>query len=429
MQKPEPSPVEQELGMHVYLTGSDGVGGSIKNEVEDFIVDEIPLLPASRDDGHFLICRVTSTNWETNRLIREISRRLQISRKRIGFAGTKDKRGVTSQYMSFEDVDVAAVSSLRISDVSVDAVQRSPRALSLGDLLGNSFRIRIRECRFSDRLLEEKAQRVLSEIRDAGGFLNFFGIQRFGSLRPNTHTVGLKIVRRDFEGAVHAYAGTPSDREGEEVREARMLFDSGAPAGEVLKSMPRVMVFERILLEHLDSNPGDFVGALRKLPQNLLMMFVHALQGKLYNEMISERVTRCVSLNRAVVGDIVLASTEHGLPDRDRRIDVSATNIDAVNRQIGMGNGFISALLLGWESVFAGGPQGEIEREVAERNCLSGQDFIVPEIGECSSSGSRREILAPVKAVSVHADGNDLLLEFSLFRGTYATSLLREIIK
>lgn len=429
MQKPEPSPVEHELGMHVYMTGSDGVGGSIKNEIDDFVVEEIPLLPSSREDGRFLICKVTATNWETNRLIREISRKLQISRKRIGFAGTKDKRGVTSRYMSFEDVDDEAVSSLHISDVVVEAVQRSPRALYLGDLQGNRFRIRIRECNFSGSKLEDMAKSILSEIGAAGGFPNFFGIQRFGSLRPNTHTVGLKIVRRDFEGAVHAYAGTPSDRESDDVREARRLFDDGTPAAEVLRSMPRVMVFERILLEHLASNPGDYVGALRKLPQNLLMMFVHALQGKLYNEMISMRIARGVPLNRAVVGDVALASTEHGLPDRDRRIDVKSVNLEAVNRQIEAGSGFVSAMLLGWESVYADGLQGEIEREVVRSSGLSGQDFIVPEIGECSSSGSRREILASVKSVSVSADGNDLLLGFSLFRGAYATSLLREIMK
>ncbi len=429
MQKPEPSPLEHELGMHTYLTGSSGLGGSIKNEAEDFIVDEIPLLPSPIDEGHFLICKVTSTNWETNRLIREISRRLQISRKRIGFAGTKDKKGITSQYMSFEDVDAAVASMLDISDVDIEVVQRSSRGLSLGDLQGNSFHIRIRECSFSGSALEERAGHVLSEIKVSGGFPNFFGIQRFGSIRPNTHTVGLKVVRGDFEGAVHVYAGMPSERESGEVREARKLFDQGAPASDVLKAMPKVMVFERLLLEHLASNPGDFVGALRKLPQNLLMMFVHALQGKLFNEMISERMARHLPLNRAIVGDIVLASDQRGLPDRDRRIAVGDINVDAVNSQISVGNGFVSALLLGWESIFADGPQGEIERDVADRNGLAARDFIVPELGECSSSGSRREILAPLRDVSFRADGNDLMLEFSLFRGTYATSLLREIMK
>jgi len=415
--------------MRLYLTGSEGIGGSIKNEAEDFIVDEIPLLPAVHDGGRFLICKVTSRNWETNRLIREISRRLQISRKRIGFAGTKDKRGVTSQYMSFEDVSTDSVSSLQLNDMTIEAVQRSSRSLSLGDLQGNSFHIRIRECSFSGNTLLEKAEMIVSELTAAGGFPNFFGIQRFGSLRPNTHLVGLKIVKRDFEGAVHAYAGTPSDRESDEVREARKLFDGGAPAGEVLRSMPRVMVFERILLGHLASNPGDFVGALRELPKNLLMMFVHALQGKLFNEMISERIMNGLPLNTAIDGDVVLAATGERLPDRERQIHVSSINIDAVNRQIAMGNGFVSSVLFGSDSVYAGGLHGKIEEGVVANNDLSRQDFIVPEIAECSSTGTRREILAPVKSIRMRAEGNDLLLEFDLFRGSYATSLLREIMK
>ena len=429
MSGPTSSQSDIAIGMRVYLTHSEGIGGAIKNEADDFIVDEIPILPQKKEGGRYSICKVTVRNWETNRLIREISRRLHISRKRIGFAGTKDKKGITSQFMSFEDVDENALRSLDISDVDIQFIQRSGRKLNIGDLWGNRFSIRIRDCDYSGASLIDRAEAVVSELRANGGFANFFGVQRFGSIRPNTHIVGYRIAKRDFKGAVHAYAGNPSGNESEAVRHARTLFDEGGNPADVLHSMPDVMVFEKMLIGHLSTHPDDYIGALRLLPSNLLMMFIHALQAKLFNDIISMRIEQHLPLNSAIEGDIVLPADARHLPDRDRLITVNPTNISAVNNQISIGNGFVSGLLFGYKSVFATGPHGIIEREVVRINGLNEDDFIVPEISECTSSGSRREILSPLTHVEISADGNSLLLKFDLVRGSYATSLLREIMK
>ncbi|MBX8639028.1 MAG: tRNA pseudouridine(13) synthase TruD [Candidatus Thermoplasmatota archaeon] len=429
MSGPTSSQSDIAIGMRVYLTHSEGIGGAIKNEADDFIVDEIPILPQQKEGGRYSICKVTVRNWETNRLIREISRRLHISRKRIGFAGTKDKKGITSQFMSFEDVDENALRSLDISDVDIQFIQRSGRKLNIGDLWGNRFSIRIRDCDYSGASLIDRAEAVVSELRANGGFANFFGVQRFGSIRPNTHIVGYRIAKRDFKGAVHAYAGNPSGNESEAVRHARTLFDEGGNPADILHSMPDVMVFEKMLIGHLSTHPDDYIGALRLLPSNLLMMFIHALQAKLFNDIISMRIEQHLPLNSAIEGDIVLPADARHLPDRDRLITVNPTNISAVNNQISIGNGFVSGLLFGYKSVFATGPHGIIEREVVRINGLNEEDFIVPEISECTSSGSRREILSPLTHVEISADGNSLLLKFDLVRGSYATSLLREIMK
>ncbi|MBX8640954.1 MAG: tRNA pseudouridine(13) synthase TruD [Thermoplasmata archaeon] len=429
MSGPTSSQSDIAIGMRVYLTHSEGIGGAIKNEADDFIVDEIPILPQQKEGGRYSICKVTVRNWETNRLIREISRRLHISRKRIGFAGTKDKKGITSQFMSFEDVDENALRSLDISDVDIQFIQRSGRKLNIGDLWGNRFSIRIRDCDYSGASLIDRAEAVVSELRANGGFANFFGVQRFGSIRPNTHIVGYRIAKRDFKGAVHAYAGNPSGNESEAVRHARTLFDEGGNPADVLHSMPDVMVFEKMLIGHLSTHPDDYIGALRLLPSNLLMMFIHALQAKLFNDIISMRIEQHLPLNSAIEGDIVLPADARHLPDRDRLITVNPTNISAVNNQISIGNGFVSGLLFGYKSVFATGLHGNIEKEVVRINGLNEDDFIVPEISECTSSGSRREILSPLTHVEISADGNSLLLKFDLVRGSYATSLLREIMK
>ena len=430
MQSIEPKSSDSELGMSLYLTGSCmGTGGRIKVDIDDFVVREIPDLPVEKEAGRFLVCRVTARNWETNRLIRELSRRLAISRKRIGFAGTKDKRGVTTQFMTFEGVERDLVRALNIRDLNIEPMHRAARAITLGNLWGNEFDIVIRECQMSGNELESTARTVLDNITSAGGFPNFFGVQRFGSLRPNTHIVGLRIIKKDFEGAVHAYAGNPGSGEDEEVRRARTLFDSGGPISEVLSILPGVMTFEKTMLQYLQKHPGDFVGSLRQLPPNMLMMFVHAVQAKLFNEIICDRIISGVPLDRPVVGDIVLAARETGVPDRERQIKVDERNLVAVAEQVGRGFGFVSGILFGWQPVFADGIQGIIERKVVERNDLKEQDFIVPEIGECTSSGSRREMLSPLHELRMEVDDNSLKLHFKLIKGSYATSLLREITK
>lgn len=430
MQNIRPKASDVDLGMGLYLThGLRGTGGRIKSEAEDFVVNELPDLPAPSDSGRYLVCRVVARNWETNRLIRELSRRLSISRRRIGFAGSKDKRGVTSQFMTFEDVDKNSITSLSVKDISLEPLHMAARPISLGNLWGNEFDILIRDCELTGDELASAAGGIIESLKRVGGFPNFFGVQRFGSLRPNTHLVGMKIVKRDFEGAVHAYAGNPGVTEEESVKDARSLFDRGGAPSEVLAMLPNVMTFEKTMLQHLARNPGDYVGALRQLPNNMLMMFVHALQGRLFNEIICERILAGLPLNSPVPGDIVLAARESGIPDRDRQISVKEDNLDAVSVQVARGHGFVSAILFGWQPVFAGGRQGEIEREVVERHGLKADDFVVPEIGECTSSGSRREILSPLGDVAMDIDGDTLRLRFKLVKGSYATSLLREITK
>ncbi len=416
--------------MALYLSAHlRGTGGRIKVGAEDFIVSEVPDLPAKKEDGRFLICRVGSTNWETNRLIRELSRRLSISRKRIGFAGTKDKRAVTHQFMSFDGVGPEIITSLNVRDVTIEPIHRSARQISIGDLWGNDFDVVVRDCDVFGSELLSSAKAIFDSLSAEGGFPNFFGVQRFGSLRPNTHLVGLKIIKKDFEGAVHAYAGNPGESEDETVRRARLMFDGGESPSDVLSVLPGVMTFERTMLQHLVSHPGDYIGSLRQLPPNMLMMFVHALQGKLFNEIICDRIRAGLRLDTPEIGDIILAARENGLPDRERRITVDGTNIEAVREQVRLGHGFVSAILFGWKPLFAGGVQGEIERKTVERNGLHPEDFIVPEIAECTSSGSRREMLSPVHDLNMEADGNKLKLHFRLFKGSYATSLLREVMK
>ncbi|HHD16888.1 MAG TPA: tRNA pseudouridine(13) synthase TruD, partial [Euryarchaeota archaeon] len=116
---PKPPVEELDVGLEVYYTDVLPIGGKLKKEPEDFIVNEISDKPPEKRGGEYTIARVTVRNWETNRLIKLLSQKLGISKRRIGFAGTKDKRAITSQLMSFK-CPIDDVLSISLKDVKIE---------------------------------------------------------------------------------------------------------------------------------------------------------------------------------------------------------------------------------------------------------------------------------------------------------------------
>ncbi len=421
--------MERDLGIQGYLTTTPGVGGTIKASAEDFVVEEVSSDLAPTADGRFTIARVRVREWETNRLVRQLARSLHISRRRIGFAGTKDKRALTTQLLSFEGIPPESLRALRIKDVEILDTFTSARGLEIGDLVGNAFRVVVRGLALPEGAAAKAVQTTTTELESFRGFPNFFGVQRFGSVRPVTHDVGRHLVRSEFQEAVETYVANPiegEDPESYEVREA--LAQSGDVKGALL-AYPRAYTFEKAILNELAAHPDDYVAALRVLPLNLLIMFVHAYQSFLYNRMLSERMRQGLPIHEPVEGDLVLPADRRGLPDRERTIEVTADNLARVTARCHEGKAWVSAILFGSETRFADGAMGEIERAAVAAEGLSPEDFIIPEIPRISSRGTRREILAPLRSLEASVEGDSLRVSVELTRGAYATCLLREYMK
>lgn len=387
---------EADIGMLYYVSGPSCTGGRLKQEAADFIVREISSRPRQADDGRFSIAEVTSENWETNRLVRLMAKQLGISRDRIGFAGTKDKKAVTTQLMSFQ-CPPEALSRINLQDVSVSAPYTSRRRIQIGDLVGNGFEIRVRDTDITGKELEDTVSQVTADIRAAGGYPNYFGVQRFGVVRPVTHKVGELIVRGDFEGAVRCYVcDSPVVDTGSEADRMRAVLRDADDWGPFASRMPDFMGFEQTLVSYLADNPCDWAGAVRALPSNLQMMFVHAYQSYLFNLILSERIARGLPLDMPVEGDIVVPSDADGNPSHVEPVLVTGRNIDLAERQIRLGRGYVTHVLYGSDGISARGEPGEIEHSVIDRTGIAPEDFRIPEVPHCSSTGTRREILCPV---------------------------------
>lgn len=446
MKLKQTSEFEKQIGIWFYFTKTDGIGGVIKTKHTDFSVREI----TNREEGiegKYLIVELTKENWDTHNVIREISRRLRVSKNRIGFAGTKDKSARTTQKISIWDVDEEELERVRITDVSLKLIGRSNKAISLGDLYGNEFEIVIRNIEGRKTKIKQNIEAITTEIENAGGVPNFFGVQRFGIRRPITHVVGKHLIKGEIKEAVMSYIADIFADESEEAKQARLLCKEGElkELKESLKKMPSFLRYEKAMLNELvkgvrGSNEADFLSAFSVLPKNLQKLFVHAYQSYLFNLVLSHRLKQNLPLNEALVGDVVCFRNEFGLADihKDRMERITEDKIEGINRLIKRGRAFVTAPLFGYETEFAENVEGEIERKVLEDEGVELKDFYIEKIPEISSKGTRRPVLVPVQ-VKLSDEGvsdddmnpgrNKVKLKFFLPKGSYATVVLREYMK
>ncbi|MFB6160266.1 MAG: tRNA pseudouridine(13) synthase TruD [Haloferacaceae archaeon] len=443
-------PAERPVGIEWYASDADGTGGRLRDRPEDFRVRELERdldpAPADADRGDYphLLVRATLRRWDTNDFAARLSDALGVSRERVSWAGTKDKHAVTTQLFSLRDVDAGDLPDVRDADLTV--LGRVGRALTFGDLAGNAFEVRVAEPE-----TPEAAAAVTADLRAFAGLdegngdgpgatvavPNYFGHQRFGSRRPVTHEVGLRVLRRDWRGAVLAYCGNPAETEPDDTREARGFVDEQAASddpdwGRAAERLPRALGHERAMLNRLtdaDETPADWRRALEAVPSNLQRLFVNAAQSYAFNRIVSERMARGLPLHEPVPGDVVCfadrdAPADLALPDPDRTQRVDADRVDVVARHCRRGRAFVTAPLVGTETTFAGGEPGEIAREVCDELGIAPADFDLP--GEFASWGTRRAVCC---RTDVRVASDPLRFTFALPSGSYATTLLREYLK
>ncbi|MGC9467807.1 MAG: tRNA pseudouridine(13) synthase TruD [Anaerolineae bacterium] len=181
-----------------YLTAElPGVGGVLRDEIEDFIVDEVPAYEPCGDGEHTYF-RIEKRNIATMEVVKRIARQLDIAPRRLSYAGLKDARAIARQTLSAHFVPPEQIEKLELDNVRVLWVSRHRNKLRPGHLRGNRFTLRIRE------VVPEAEGRAaaISEVLSARGVPNAYGPQRFGN-RGDNHIVGYHLVRDDY-GALQA---------------------------------------------------------------------------------------------------------------------------------------------------------------------------------------------------------------------------------
>jgi tRNA pseudouridine13 synthase len=409
-------PLEEALGMRYYASDAPGIGGRLRTTPEDFIVDEIP--GDVGDEGPYLICRLTKKEWDLQRAVKELAKRLGISHRRIGWGGTKDKHAITTQLISLYSVSPEEIGQVHMKDLSIEVVGRSKEALSLGAHLGNRFDIVIRDADPED--LGGRVNAVTACIGE--GVPNYYGLQRFGVIRPLTHIVGGQILRGDYEAAVLTYVGQACPLEPEGVQEVRRAFAGDRDAVAAIRHLPAQMSYERALLHHLSANPGDYAGALQNLPPRLLSLFVSAFQSYIFNMALSLRLEDGGSLTAPEPGDRLLFP--NGREDR-----VTAVNQGAAAIHASRGRCQIAIFIPGGAAYTR---EGDTDRYIAglmDEFAINGDRFReAAAFVHTRFEGALRPI-ALRTAVEADVTGDHVSLRFSLPPGHYATTVCREYMK
>ncbi|KAA3677075.1 tRNA pseudouridine13 synthase, partial [Paragonimus westermani] len=114
---------------------------------------------------------------DTISAIQTLGRYLRVSPGCFGYAGTKDKRAITAQFVTVKDVDSEKLASLnrQLHGMVVGNFSYVPRPLFLGDLDGNQFTVVLRSVSASASSIDASIDSWKSN-----GFINYFGLQRFG---------------------------------------------------------------------------------------------------------------------------------------------------------------------------------------------------------------------------------------------------------
>ena len=105
-----------------------GIGGAIKLRPEDFLVEEIPLYePAG--EGEYLYMFIEKRTRTTSDVVRHIARTFWARKSDIGYAGLKDARAITTQWISLPGVEPARALELKLRGIEVLEAVPHRRAL------------------------------------------------------------------------------------------------------------------------------------------------------------------------------------------------------------------------------------------------------------------------------------------------------------
>jgi tRNA pseudouridine13 synthase len=297
--------------------------------------------------GRYLKFVLYKENKDSTEAIFLVSKLLGLKQGQVRFAGTKDKRGVTTQAITVPFVEAkratginAKLMGLRIGNFS--AVNKH---LGLGDLKGNHFQVILRDIQLRPNAhfpgkppsegsmvaeIEDTPENTISAIYEtctrfaASGFINYYGMQRFGTGLVRTHAVGLECLRGDWKKVVELIL-KPRGGERQDATLAREHFAKTGSASDTLKMLPRFMLNERQVLQGLADNPNDFKAAFLRLARPMRLMYPHAYQSYIFNMAASRRIE--LYGYKVVVGDLVTLDVS-SLNQQDE--DVSALETEAI---------------------------------------------------------------------------------------------------
>jgi tRNA pseudouridine13 synthase len=291
--------------------------------------------------GEFLHMTLFKENKDTMEIMYYLASSLKLHVRNFQFAGTKDRRGVTVQRVSVCRVHAERIANIanQIRGAKLGGFKYEKMPLALGQLQGNEFCITLRDCHFpGEEDLDFNARMLVAKAivgkgvqsLQTKGFINYYGLQRFGSFATSTDAVGKKLLQGDLKGATYlilsydplalaaAKEETPSLAIPLDDRKRALALHTWETTGSLQKAlniMPRKFNAETGIIRHLSVERGgrringqDWQGALANIQRGLRLMYVHAYQSLVWNTVAAHRWQKYGG--QVVEGDLVIATSK-----------------------------------------------------------------------------------------------------------------------
>ena len=388
-----------------------GVGGKIRVRPEDFFVQEMPLYEATGEGEHvmFEIQKIGMTTFDA---VNHISRIHNIDPREIGFAGLKDANAVSRQLLTAPRVEEAQIMATKVNNLQVLWAARHRNKIRIGHLAGNRFAIRIRGV---DPLKVVTVRPVLDQLQQHG-MPNYFGEQRFGK-RGDNDLLGAAVLVNDHKLLMARFLGGADPlKDNNPFIGARSAYDAG-DLEKAIKIWPRSAGVERRALARLIKS-GSHAKSSRTIPEKLKRLWVSALQSRVFNRVVEKRID---ALGTLIEGDLAFRH-DNGAVFKVEDLATDQSRADA----------FLispSGPLPGDRMTRPTAAALEIERLAADE--VEAGEF--DQLGMGRFAGARRALRVRPEETMLSAGtdefGSHITIAFTLPSGSFATVLLRELMK
>lgn len=291
----------QRILEHIGITAlpTDRLRGFYRLFLQDFIVEEValdgtistvvpesPAPPPDATDQRTLFFDLIKVGVFTLEAVQRLCESLNLEPKRVGHAGIKDAVAITSQRISLRNVKYEEIVNHSIPGLYLKNFSYGKGVVNVGELAGNRFTIFVRT---EKPVAQDWLDRRLEEYRTKG-FMNYYGVQRFGS-RFSVHQFGRLVMQGKYIEALRMYLAGTNESEPPYFQEVRRkvqtLFENGRAMLVEFQRFPYSFRNEIKVLEYLKQRPDDPVGALACISEHS-RLWVYAYVSYLFNKKLSD---------------------------------------------------------------------------------------------------------------------------------------------